>query len=449
MKVSGAPVVAGISPNIGRMDHLDRNSPAKPSPMLNGGDLASRSIDIKPRISEEKPDKAKPWELMEVLNPQQFRVATMPETPDQATKVVRLLYTNSGVGLLALGSNAIQRLWKWNRNEQNPSGKATASVVPQHWQPNSGLVMANDTGEANPEESVPCIALSKNDSYVMSACGGKVSLFNMMTFKVMTTFMPPPPASTFLAFHPQDNNIIAIGMEDSTIHIYNVRVDEVKTRLKGHQKRITGLAFSNSLHILVSSGADAQLCVWANDTWEKKKTVAIQMPAGKTPSGDTRVQFNSDQSRLLVVHETQLAIYDASKMERIYQWIPQGTLSAPISHASYSCNSQLVFAAFTDGNVAVFDADNLRLRCRIASSAYMPSTAINSNPAIYPYVVAAHPQEPNQFAVGLSDGSVKVMEPLESEGKWGTPAPVENGVANGRTSASSATSNQATDQNKR
>lgn len=44
----------------------------------------------------------------------------------------------------------------------------------------------------------------------------------------MTTFMPPPPAATFLAFHPQDNNIVAIGMEDSTIQIYNVRVDEVK-----------------------------------------------------------------------------------------------------------------------------------------------------------------------------------------------------------------------------
>lgn len=45
--------------------------------------------------------------------------------------------------------------------------------------------------------------------------------------QTMTTFMPPPPAATFLAFHPQDNNIIAIGMEDSTIQIYNVRVDEV------------------------------------------------------------------------------------------------------------------------------------------------------------------------------------------------------------------------------
>lgn len=47
----------------------------------------------------------------------------------------------------------------------------------------------------------------------------------------MTTFMPPPPAATFLAFHPQDNNIIAVGMEDSSIQIYNVRTDEVCTEL--------------------------------------------------------------------------------------------------------------------------------------------------------------------------------------------------------------------------
>lgn len=46
--------------------------------------------------------------------------------------------------------------------------------------------------------------------------------------QVMTMFMSPPPAATFLAFHPQDNNIIAIGMEDSSVQIYNVRVDEVK-----------------------------------------------------------------------------------------------------------------------------------------------------------------------------------------------------------------------------
>jgi len=34
---------------------------------------------------------------------------------------------------------------------------------------------------------------------------------------------------------------------------------QVKSKLKGHSKRITGLAFSNLLNVLVSSGADAQV----------------------------------------------------------------------------------------------------------------------------------------------------------------------------------------------
>ncbi|XP_010546752.1 PREDICTED: topless-related protein 3 isoform X2 [Tarenaya hassleriana] len=427
--VSGAPVVSATAVSC----KVEQGSPARPPPMLNGVDPSKSRID-------DATDKTKPWQLAEILDPVQCRQITLPESSDSSTKVIRLLYTNSGVGILALGSNGIQRLWRWPRNEQNPSGKATANVVPQHWQPSSGLLMANDISGVNLEEMVPCIALSKNDSYVMSAAGGKVSLFNMMTFKVMTTFMAPPPASTYLAFHPQDNNIIAIGMEDSTIHIYNVRVDEVKSKLKGHQKRISGLAFSTTLNILVSSGADAQICFWSIDTWEKKKSVAIQMPAGKPPTGDTRVQFHVDQIRILVVHETQLAIYDASKMELIRQWIPQEGLSAPISSAVYACNSQLIYAAFRDGNIGVFDADSLRLRCRIAPSAYLSQ----GSQGLPPLVVAAHPHEPNQLAVGLTDGSVKVIEPTEPEGKWGMVPPSE--AMNSRTTSSSTTSNHASEQ---
>ncbi|KAL5783841.1 hypothetical protein ACOSP7_008870 [Xanthoceras sorbifolium] len=424
---------------------VERSSPVRPSPIINGIDPTSRSME-KPRTVDDVIDKTKPWQLAEIVDSGHCRLVTLPDSTDTSSKVVRLLYTNSGVGILALGSNGIQKLWKWARNEQNPSGKATASVVPQHWLPNSGLLMTNDVSGVNLEEAVPCIALSKNDSYVMSATGGKVSLFNMMTFKVMTTFMSPPPASTFLAFHPQDNNIIAIGMEDSTIHIYNVRVDEVKSKLKGHQKRISGLAFSTNLNILVSSGADAQMCVWSIDTWEKRKSVTIQIPAGKAPTGDTRVHFHSDQIRMLVVHETQLAIYDASKMERIRQWVPQDVLSAPISCATYSCNSQLVYATFCDGNIGVFDADTLRLRCHIAPTAYMSQSVLNGSQAVYPLVVAAHPLESNQLAVGLTDGTVKVLEPTEPEGKWGVSPPVDNGLLNGRTTSSSTTSNHTPDQ---
>ena len=58
---------------------------------------------------------------------------------------------------------------------------------------------------------------------------------------------------------------------------------------------------------------------------------------------------------------------------------------------------------------------------------------------VHPLVVTAHPQEANQLAVGLTDGSVKVIEPSEAEGKWGLPVPVDNGTENGRTATSSNT----------
>ncbi|KAE8684086.1 Protein TOPLESS [Hibiscus syriacus] len=446
--ILSAGIKASVSSAVGNGSPVSCNaesSPVRPSPILKGVDPLGRSVE-KPRVTDDAIEKAKAWQLAEIVDSAQCRLVTLPESTEASSKVVRLLYTNAAIGILALGSNGVQKLWKWSRSEQNPSGKATTNVAPQLWLPNSGLLMANDITGVNLEEAIPCIALSKNDSYVMSATGGKVSLFNMLTFKVMMTCMSSPPASTFMAFHPKDNNILAIGMEDSTIHIYNVRVDEVKTKLKGHQKRITGLAFSANLGILVSSGADAHLCVWRIDTWEKRKSVAIQIPAGKAPTGDTRVQFHSDQIRMLVFHETQLAIYDASKMERIRQWIPQDVLPAPISCATYSCNSQSVYATFCDGNIGVFDADSLKLRCRIASSVYLSPEILKGNQAVYPLVVAAHPMEPNQFAIGLSDGTVKVMEPSESEGKWGASPPSDNGVSNGRTTSSSTTSNHTPDQ---
>nr|GMD04573.1 topless-related protein 3-like isoform X1 [Ipomoea batatas] len=305
---------------------------------------------------------------------------------------------------------------------------------PQHWQLNSGSSMTDNA------EAIPFMALSKDDSYVVSTSGGNVSLFSIMEFKVMKTFTWLQSASTFLAFHPHDNNTIAIGTEDSTIYIWDVRDDKAKP-LQGHLKRITGLAFSTNCNILVSSGADAQLCVWSIDTWQRRTSVFIRF-RGKVHKGDTQVMFHADQVRLLVTHETQLAIYDVSKMEPIQRWIPHGSFSAPISSATYSCNSQLVYASFIDGNIGVLDADTLRLRCHIAPSAYLSQVVLNRSEAAFPVVVAAHPQEPIQFAVGLRNGTVKVIELLNSEVKLlkskvkrELTLPVDNDVSNGRARA--------------
>lgn len=64
-----------------------------------------------------------------------------------------------------------------------------------------------------------------------------------------------------------------------------------------------------------------QLCVWNTDGWEKQRSKVLQVPQGRSTGAlsDTRVQFHQDQVHFLVVHETQLAIYETTKLECMKQ----------------------------------------------------------------------------------------------------------------------------------
>lgn len=390
------------------------------------GDAKNLS-DMDSKSNEEVINPSRVWKLLEINSASQCQSLQLPKHV-KTNKISRLIYTHTGNAILALSSNAIHLLWKWPQNYLNLSGKATTKISPQLWQAKGGLqVMTNDIPISNMEEAVPCFALSKNGSYLLSASGGMISLLNTMTFKRMKTLTPPPPAATCLAFLPEDNNIVAIGMDNSTVLIYYARCDEVISKLEGHSERVTGLAFSNALNVLVSAGADAQLFVWSSVSWEKLKSRFLEMPGEELPTStsETRVQFLQNQTHFLAVHRTHLGIYEASELTHVKQWVPE-KFSAPIADATFSCDNQMVYASFVDGSVAVFDALNLQMHCRINPAAYLPR---NTSSNVYPHAIAAHPQKPTQFAVGLSDGEVYVFEPLENGGKWGMLPLIDNGSA--------------------
>ena len=65
----------------------------------------------------------------------------------------------------------------------------------------------------------------------------------------------------------------------------------------------------------------SQLCVWGTDGWEKQAGKFLQIPAGRSsaPLAETRVQFHNDQIHLLAVHDTQIAIYEATKLDCVKQ----------------------------------------------------------------------------------------------------------------------------------
>ncbi|XP_047966388.1 topless-related protein 4-like [Salvia hispanica] len=323
----------------------------------------------------------------------------------------RLVYTHTGSGILALAEDGTHLLWRWAK-----SGEAMMKCAPRLWQPRSGLLMTNDLPDESGDVVTPCLSLSKNDSYLISSSGRMITLYNLLGFKNMRSVMPSPPAATCLLFYPPDNNIIAIGMDDSTILIYNIRVDERISKLEGHSKRISGLAFSTNLNVLVSCGVDTQIVLWDSITWEKKKSTVLQISVGWLASdlSETNVELDKDQQHFLAVHETQLAIYETATLRRVKQWTI-ANFCTRISHATYSCDSRVVYAAMRDGIILILGAADLAPRLEIDPSSYLPP---HLSCYVDPVVVAAHPRKPEQFALGLSNGGVVVIEPEESQGRW-------------------------------
>ncbi|XP_050380281.1 protein TPR1-like [Argentina anserina] len=430
-KVVRAPTATAVNKPTGSSSCANANgksgrgSPVKSVTSQNEANSTSRGTK-KQKIVEEVVDRSKSWQLIDIRDPGKFSLGVMPET-DSSCKVVRVLYTNEGTAILALGSNGLQRLWRW------PSlTKASASVVPQLvvGEDNASF-MANDVSGVNLDAAVPCVKISKNDSYAISAYGGRINLFNIIKLTVMTTLFELPPAPTEIAFHPRDNNIIAIGMQNSTICIFCIRTSEIGAILKSHRKRITSLVFSYFLGILVSADAEGQICVWSIDKWEKKQSAALCLGFEKTPVGATQLEFHYNQVHLLVSHEMQLAVYDASKMNLLRQWLPHGILSSPIRHAAYSSGSKLIYTAFSDGNIGVFNSNSLSLKCRIAPPAYLPEAVLMRTDELYPLCLAANPRVLNQFAVGLPNGTVKVIEP--SNDGWGSGSPPDDEATSGAT----------------
>ncbi|PHT32324.1 hypothetical protein CQW23_28661 [Capsicum baccatum] len=92
------------------------------------------------------------------------------------------------------------------------------------------------------------------------------------------------------------------------------------------------------------------------------------------------------------------------------RWVPT-EVSGPITRATYSCDSQSIFVSFEDASVGVRNASTLRWRCRINPNSYLPA---NPSSRVHPLVIV---HILNQFALGLNDGAIIVLAPLETEGK--------------------------------
>ncbi|KAL5853214.1 hypothetical protein ACOSQ3_008332 [Xanthoceras sorbifolium] len=358
------------------------------------------------------------WKLQQINEPSECCTLVLHDN-STGGRVMRLIYSDTGDSIVALAQNATHKLWTWQRNQQS-LGKANANVQPHLYQPSSGKIMTNEIG-ADPENYIPCFALK--GSYLFSGSGGKISVFDLETFETLAKFANPPPTATYFIFLPQD--LFAIGCDDFSIIIHCPYTKKTKAKLKGHQNRITCLAFSHNLNVLVSSGADAQLCVWDANEWENICSKFLQsLHTGLVPETPVviHIQFHPDQIHLLVVHERQIDVFEAPTLNQVMQLVLDNS-DLPISCGTYSCDGKSIYVGCKSGCIKVFDSGALDLRCQINLTAYaQPTTSLG----LYPFVMAAHPSQPNQIALGLTNGRVHVLEPLLSQVEWGMLPPARD-----------------------
>ncbi|KAL9675098.1 hypothetical protein QQ045_003298 [Rhodiola kirilowii] len=399
------------------LEASDRRSSASRSPMAMNNNGRFSKFDGKRRRTGEAMGLSKPWSFKEINECSQCNsIRIFNEfSGNSSIQVSWLAYTRLGRGIVVLGSNGEHRFWVWQKSRKNVNVKATPSFYPKLRKSPDNAQMVNDVcGSKNLEGRISCFTFPKDKRYFLSTSGGMISIYDISNFKTLAKIMTPPPAATSLAIHPEGNKTFVFGMEDSSIQIYDFGTRQVVLTLNGHNKRVTGLAFSEFLNVLVSSGADLQLCAWRMDKWEKLGNVFLQVSAEK--ASDVRVQFHKDQMRLMAIHKTQIAIYRAPQLGLIKKWVPQDTGSL-ITHAAYSCDGESIFVAFENRCVEILTSSTLELKCRINPEAYIPP--VKQWEKTYPVVVAAHPLDPNQFALGLSNDMVAVLEPLEEDGMWG------------------------------
>ncbi|XP_076944870.1 topless-related protein 4-like [Bidens hawaiensis] len=341
----------------------------------------------------------------EITEPSQIRSLKLPDTllPVEVLKIVHY-----GDGILVLAYNAVHKLWKWPKNAQTQTANASVDVAPQLCQHRSGILMTNDIKDVNLEDRLASLAVSDNHCYAVSTSGGEISLYNLVTFKVNYH-------DNIHSFFFSYNNIVIAGMLDGSIIVYNAKDSKIIKTFKGHEKCVTGLAFVLARNTLISTGTDGQLCLWDADSWKIRTSQFIEFPARITnrPHAPTRVHLNLAQTHFMVVHEKQITVFDGHNMGSCIKWAPRDT-SGAITDAAYSCDGESIFVCVEDGSVGVLAANAVELKCWINCAAYMPSNC--SVIRAQANTISAHPNKPNQFALGVSDGAVYVLEPPTNTG---------------------------------
>ncbi|XP_050136182.1 topless-related protein 1-like [Malus sylvestris] len=281
-----------------------------------------------------------------------------------------------------------------------------------------------------------------------------------------------------LAFsHPNEQLCVITCGDDKTIKVWDATTGAKQWTFEGHEAPVYSVCphYRENIQFILSTALDGKIKAWVYDNlgsrvdyyapgrwcttmvysadgtrlfscgtskdgesyiveWNETEMFVKRTYKGFRKRSFGVVQFNTIKNRFLAAGDDfSIKFWDMDNIQLLTTVDADGGLPACPRICLNKDGTLLAASANENGIKVLANADGMRLLRTIENHlSYDGSTTsevVMETFNVQPLVIAAHPQEANQFALGLSDGSVYVFEPLESESKWGVAPPVENGSA--------------------
>ncbi|KAJ8977310.1 hypothetical protein NQ317_009328 [Molorchus minor] len=113
-----------------------------------------------------------------------------------------------------------------------------------------------------------------------------------------------PSVPTTIKYHPTITNLIAVGGENGTVALWDIEKEEKLLQLRKHSSAITGVSFTVSQRLMVTTGMDNKICILDNASSDCLFRMNIHQPV-------TAIDISPDDMFIAVgLEDGCVCIYD-------------------------------------------------------------------------------------------------------------------------------------------
>jgi WD40 repeat protein/tRNA A-37 threonylcarbamoyl transferase component Bud32 len=146
-----------------------------------------------------------------------------------------------------------------------------------------------------------------------------------------------------------NGEILAIGLNDFTIQIWNINTGQLKATLKGHTNFVTSLSFSPDGSLLASSSSDKSIIIWNVETAKLIKKLTNH-------SGEVfSVEYSPDGTKLLSgASDKTIRLWETEKFALLNTFTESKSY---VDSVNFSPDGKFFAAGSRNGEIRIFELD--------------------------------------------------------------------------------------------